>query len=769
MTIYSQVIGGVFISFFLLLSCGWGLTAWLVPQSWERYRFILAPFVGLFLIDSLSHATSALGLTGRMSVWILLGVVVAIAAWVLSRGFRLRWPNKLELAIAACALPALLLPLGPNLATGNLAPVGTTNADSISHTATTVFLADNGMYAPVPSVADHPVYVPVLKKLREHTVHVPFFGELKGDIRLGFHFFQMYVDMLSGIPSHATFPIVVAVGMYLWSWAVWFAASETLRLPTPAALAATFLFATNAFPLWIAYGGYGPQVLGMGLLVSSFACWAALILDPNWRAAIFAAMMSSALAGIYSGALPYLIGPAALILFTELAKAERPSAWRVIRLTLMAAAVSALVNPVGWSRALKRILSVGLRSQGLGNVDWILDLRHIAGLVPFFHRSFEDSVRIFAGGDAFCLSALGLVLFLAAIYGLISLSSRRRWVAASFLVAHLGSIVWFLLKSQPYRYFKGWSMGWFVYVILITYGFYRLLAVRDRCRFWQVTVCVLAGLVLAATVHGSTFLAQAMDDRFACTPEIVELDRRLEGLDPEASLYVSSGSLHRVSILWVAYFARDHVTHFDTRVIYTANPALPYQQEDYLLKYRSSEFQLDENVYDLVKQWENDHFLFWKVDRHRSYDVPDVQHPVQAELGGKVKLLGYDAELGGLRVGDTLDLTLYWQALDTMGESYKVFVHLIDQRGQIAGQVDGIPVNWTYPTDWWEPREIIEDGYRIVIDENVGRGEFSLQVGMYLEGGERLPVVVNGDRDSRRRVVLRKDVAVLPKRTESDG
>lgn len=767
MTMYLQVIGGVFISFFLLLSCGWVLTVWLVPQSWEKYHFILAPFVGLFLIDSLSHATSALGLAGRISVWILLGVVAAIAVGVLSSGFRLRWPNKLELAVAACALPALLLPLSPNVAMGNLAPVGTSNADSISHTATTVFLTDHGIYAPVPSAEDYPVYVPVLKKLREHTVYVPFFGELKGDIRLGFHFFQMYVDILSGIPSHATFPIVVAVGMYLWSLAVWFAARETLRLPTPAALAATFLFATNAFPLWIAYGGYGPQVLGMGLLVSSFACWAAVLVDPNWKASIFAAMMSAALAGIYSGALPYLIGPAALLLFTKLARAERSSAWRVIRLTSMAAAVSALVNPVGWSRALKRILSVGLRSQGLGNVDWIVDLRHVVGLIPFFHRSFEDSVRIFAGGDVFWLSALGLVLFLAAICGLISLSSRRRWVVASFLVAHLSSIVWFLVKRQPYRYFKGWSMGWFVYVILITYGFYRLLTVLDRRRFWQAAVLALAALVLAATVRSSTFLAQTMEGRFACTPEIAELDRRLEGLGPEASLYVSSGDLHRVSIFWVAYFARDYVTHFDTPVIYTANPALPYQQEDYLLKHRSSKFRLDENVYGLVKQWENDEFQFWKVDRYRTYDIPDVQYPVQAELGGKVKLLGYDADLDGLRVGDTLDLTLYWQALDTMGESYKVFVHLIDQRGHIAGQADGIPVNWTYPTDWWEPREIVEDGYNVVIDENVRPGEFSLQVGMYLEGGERLPVVVSGDRDPRRRVVLRSDVLVLPKRPES--
>jgi hypothetical protein len=219
-------------------------------------------------------------------------------------------------------------------------------------------------------------------------------------------------------------------------------------------------------------------------------------------------------------------------------------------------------------------------------------------------------------------------------------------------------------------------------------------------------------------------------------------------------------------VFWVAYFARDYATHFDTRVIYTSNPALPYQQEDFLLRHRSSQFRLDEETYDLSEQWDNDGFVLWGVDRHRTFEAPHVRYPVEAELGGKVRLLGFNANFEDLRVGDTLNLVLYWQALDSMVESYKVFVHLIDEGGQMAGQVDGIPVHWTYPTDWWEPREIVEDKYDVLIDGDVPLGDCSLQVGMYIEGGERLPVTVDGVPDPLRRVVLWESISLLPRRRE---
>ncbi|HEM62629.1 MAG TPA: hypothetical protein ENO24_10090, partial [Chloroflexi bacterium] len=56
--------------------------------------------------------------------------------------------------------------------------------------------------------------------------------------------------------------------------------------------------------------------------------------------------------------------------------------------------------------------------------------------------------------------------------------------------------------------------------------------------------------------------------------------------------------------------------------------------------------------------------------RPRRFDIPEIQHPVDARLGDAVLFLGYDLSSEEAKPGDTLHLTLYWQALEEMQVSY---------------------------------------------------------------------------------------------------
>lgn len=56
---------------------------------------------------------------------------------------------------------------------------------------------------------------------------------------------------------------------------------------------------------------------------------------------------------------------------------------------------------------------------------------------------------------------------------------------------------------------------------------------------------------------------------------------------------------------------------------------------------------------------------------------------LSANLGNMVPLLGYDLDTHRLKPGDTLHLTLYWQALNKMEVNYAVFTHLIDEDNPI--------------------------------------------------------------------------------------
>jgi hypothetical protein len=137
-------------------------------------------------------------------------------------------------------------------------------------------------------------------------------------------------------------------------------------------------------------------------------------------------------------------------------------------------------------------------------------------------------------------------------------------------------------------------------------------------------------------------------------------------------------------------------------------------------------------------------------------DALDMQYRAVANLGGKVQLLGYNIE-SGLRPGNGIRLTLFWQALQKMDKEYTVFTHLIDGEGNIRGQKDNPPVDGFYPTTLWEPGEIVRDQYDMTISPEALPGEYQLEVGMYLvETGERLEILAEDGSVVDNRVLFGK-------------
>ena len=117
-------------------------------------------------------------------------------------------------------------------------------------------------------------------------------------------------------------------------------------------------------------------------------------------------------------------------------------------------------------------------------------------------------------------------------------------------------------------------------------------------------------------------------------------------------------------------------------------------------------------------------------------------------LGHKIALIGYSLDKKVVEPGDSLRLTLYWEALEDMSEDYTVFTHLIDAQSRIWGQEDSPPLGGYYPTSLWERGEVVEDEYRLTVQPEAQRGEYWIEVGLYvLSTGERLPLLdAKGER-----------------------
>jgi hypothetical protein len=111
------------------------------------------------------------------------------------------------------------------------------------------------------------------------------------------------------------------------------------------------------------------------------------------------------------------------------------------------------------------------------------------------------------------------------------------------------------------------------------------------------------------------------------------------------------------------------------------------------------------------------------------------------KVGSEVTLAGFQIDRRDARAGDILTLTLQWHADESPPARYKVFVHLLDARGQVVAQRDGEPVADTHITTTWLAGEVIEDNYGILVDAGTPPGQYQIEIGMYrAENGARLPM-----------------------------
>ncbi|MBK8988395.1 MAG: hypothetical protein IPM39_20400 [Chloroflexi bacterium] len=121
----------------------------------------------------------------------------------------------------------------------------------------------------------------------------------------------------------------------------------------------------------------------------------------------------------------------------------------------------------------------------------------------------------------------------------------------------------------------------------------------------------------------------------------------------------------------------------------------------------------------------------------RLFTTPPLDIPLNAQFNTLTTLLGVNFT-PGLPV--SLTPTLIWRAETETPTSYRVFVHLVDEAGQIVAQSDGEPAGWTRPTTGWLPDEIILDAHTLDLS-SVPPGVYQINVGLYDPvGGGRVPL-----------------------------
>lgn len=142
---------------------------------------------------------------------------------------------------------------------------------------------------------------------------------------------------------------------------------------------------------------------------------------------------------------------------------------------------------------------------------------------------------------------------------------------------------------------------------------------------------------------------------------------------------------------------------------------------------------------------------------HPAYQPPTAMSRAQNEIddtfAGQMRLVGYTISHSNevetaVSPGDSVWVTLEWEALQPMDRNWSVFVHLNDPViGQPIAQRDMYPGQGLVATSFMQPGERIVNRYELKVPETaVAPADLELIVGLYdFHSGERLPVSAGED------------------------
>ena len=165
--------------------------------------------------------------------------------------------------------------------------------------------------------------------------------------------------------------------------------------------------------------------------------------------------------------------------------------------------------------------------------------------------------------------------------------------------------------------------------------------------------------------------------------------------------------------------------------------------------------------------WEEDRALatLEVVARERGFVLPaDIPHQTDISFGGSIHLRGYGVVQETVSAGESIPLTLYWEAEGPTERDYTLFVHLIGPGGELVGQVDRVPGNGAAPTSTWAEGQVIVGEVALPTAPSAETGRYRIAVGFYDAAyGERLSVTDVDGRD------LPENQAILPVEIEVAG
>jgi hypothetical protein len=117
---------------------------------------------------------------------------------------------------------------------------------------------------------------------------------------------------------------------------------------------------------------------------------------------------------------------------------------------------------------------------------------------------------------------------------------------------------------------------------------------------------------------------------------------------------------------------------------------------------------------------------------------------LDVNFGDQIRLRGWELGETVLQPGETLTLTLAWEATAELSDRYVVFVHLLSPDGSLVAQSDRPIGDGLIPYAIWQPGTTFSYPVTLELPDGLPAGDYRLLLGVYLWPSlERLPVMAD--------------------------
>ncbi len=133
---------------------------------------------------------------------------------------------------------------------------------------------------------------------------------------------------------------------------------------------------------------------------------------------------------------------------------------------------------------------------------------------------------------------------------------------------------------------------------------------------------------------------------------------------------------------------------------------------------------------------EQGEIIAWAYAVH-SANNPLHPRPVTASapirFADGITLLAATLDTPRVQPGESIGVTLFWQATQRLRTSYAIFVHLLDVNEEVVLNADVLPALGAYPTDLWKPGDLIPTHHLLRVPRWVRAGKYRIEIGLYGE------------------------------------